>query len=51
MHQNKPNWQPEYIAGVKQAWQDSQMDGDDHTENQAEIAQFANLEFTAERFE
>ena len=33
------NWQPEYIAGVKQAWQDSQMDGDDHIANQAELAQ------------
>ena len=36
------NWQPspEYMAGVKQAWHDSQMDGDDHTANQAELAQF-----------
>ena len=36
------NWQPskEYMAGVKKAWQDSQLDGDDHTANQAELAQF-----------
>ena len=36
------NWQPsqEYMAGVKQAWQDSQLDGEDHTANQAELAQF-----------
>merc|ERR1711962_501881 len=36
------NWQPseEFIAGAKQAWADSQMDGDDNTATQAELAQF-----------
>ena len=28
------------MDGVKQAWHDSQMDGDNHTANQAELAQF-----------
>ena len=36
------NWQPsaEFIAGAKQAWADSQMDGDDNTGSRAELAQF-----------
>ena len=36
------NWQPspEFIAGAQQAWYDSQMDGDDTTGSQAELAQF-----------
>ena len=36
------HWQPspEYIAGVEKAWKDSQMDGDESTGTQAELAQF-----------
>merc|ERR1712168_1459146 len=36
------NWHPsdEFIAGAQQAWHDSQMDGDDNTGSQAELAQF-----------
>ena len=36
------NWHPsdEFIAGAHQAWTDSQMDGDENTASQAELAQF-----------
>lgn len=36
------NWTPsdEFIAGATQAWTDSQMDGDETTGTQAELAQF-----------
>ena len=36
------NWHPsdEFIAGANMGWTDSQIDGDENTGSQAEIAQF-----------
>ena len=36
------NWNPspEFLAGAKQAWADSQMDCDEHTGSRVELAQF-----------
>ena len=37
------NWHPsdEFIAGAHQAWADSQMDGDENTGYQGELATFS----------